>query len=91
MIMNTFDIEKLQNILLQFRISMAFDVLNCLNPEDKVKPFLTVIDEIPARTPQVFIPNFRFKASCLGLRCLFEYNRLRRNFKSSLRLPAQWQ
>lgn len=59
--MSDFNIDKIRNVILQFKIPMAFDVLNCIKKEDKGKSFLVAIDNIPARISIKRIYEFRYR------------------------------
>ncbi len=59
--MPDFDIDKLRNVVLQFNIPMAFDLLNCLNPTDKGKPFLLAINGIPAKIHLQRVYEYRYR------------------------------
>jgi len=55
-----FEIDKLRNIILQFKLPMAFDVLNCLKQGDQGAPFLVVLNDIPAKINIERIYEFRY-------------------------------
>ena len=59
--MSKFNINKLGNIILQFKIPMAFDLLDCLKKEDDGKPFIVVINNIPAKIYIERIYEFRYR------------------------------
>ena len=59
--MADFNVDKLRNVILQFKIPMAFDVLNCMKPGDNGKPFLVIIDDTPARLHFERIYEYRYK------------------------------
>ncbi len=59
--MSDFNIDKLRNVILQFKIPMAFDVLNCMKPGDKGNPFLVAIDDIPAKIHIDRIYEYRYR------------------------------
>ena len=60
--MANFSIDKLRNVILQFKIPMAFDILNCMNPSGNAQPLLVVIDDIPAQIRIERIYEFRYRA-----------------------------
>lgn len=59
--MSKFNINKLRNIILQFKIPMAFDLLDCMKKEDEGKPFIVVINNIPAKIHIERIYEFRYR------------------------------
>lgn len=59
--MTDFNIDKLRNIILQFRIPMAFDVRNCMKKDDQGTPFIVVLDNTPAKIHIERIYEFRYK------------------------------
>ena len=59
--MADFNIDKLRNVILQFKIPMAFDVLNCMKPGDNGKPFLVAIDGIPTKINIERIYEYRYR------------------------------
>jgi len=58
---NKFKIEKLRNVIVEYKIPMAFDLQNCIKEGDEGKPFLVVVDNIPARISIERIYKFRYK------------------------------
>lgn len=58
---NKFEIEKLRNVIVEYKIPMSFDLQNCIKEGDEGKPFLVVIDNIPARISIERIYEFRYK------------------------------
>jgi hypothetical protein len=58
---NKFEIEKLRNVIVGYKIPMAFDLQNCIKEGDEGKPFLVVVDNIPARISIERIYEFRYK------------------------------
>jgi len=57
-----FEIEKLRNVIVEYKIPMAFDLQNCIKEGDEGKPFLVVIDNIPAQIHIERIYEFRYKS-----------------------------
>ncbi len=47
--MEKFNIDKLQNIVVQFKLPLSFDVLDSIGNEVKGEPYLINIDNIPAQ------------------------------------------
>lgn len=58
---NKFEIEKLRIVIVEYKIPMSFDLQNCIKEGDEGKPFLVVIDNIPARISIERIYEFRYK------------------------------
>jgi len=58
---NKFEIEKLRNVIVEYKIPKSFDLQNCIKEGDEGKPFLVVIDNIPARISIERIYEFRYK------------------------------
>jgi len=56
-----FKLEKLKNIILQFKIPLAFDVLSSFKQEDAGPPYIVVIDNVPVRVHFERIYDFKFK------------------------------
>ncbi len=65
--MADFNIDKLRNVILQFKIPMAFDVLNCMKPGDNGKPFLVTINGIPAKINIERIYQYRYRDEAFQL------------------------
>ena len=59
--MSKFNINKLGSIILQFKIPMAFDLLDCMKEEDEGEPFIVVINNIPAKIHIERIYEFRYR------------------------------
>jgi len=59
--MNKFDENKISNVVLQFKIPIAFDVLNSFKEEDNGKPYEIQIDGISARLHFSRIYDFKWK------------------------------
>ncbi|MDL1976348.1 MAG: hypothetical protein LWX55_16575 [Deltaproteobacteria bacterium] len=58
---NKFEIEKLRNVIVEYKIPMAFDLQNCIKEGDEGKPFLVVVDNVPARIRIERIYESRYK------------------------------
>ena len=58
---NKFEIDKLRNVIVEYKIPMAFDLQNCIKEGDEGKPFLVVIDNIPAKISIERIYELRYK------------------------------
>lgn len=58
---SNFDVEKLKNIILQFKIPLVFDVQNSMQKEDAGEPFMIVLNGIPAKLHLERIYDFRYK------------------------------
>jgi hypothetical protein len=56
-----FDLANLKNIILQFRIPLAFDVLNSFKKEDAGNPYFVEINNIPAKIHFERIYDFKYK------------------------------
>ena len=56
-----FKLENLKNIILQFKIPLAFDVLNSFKEDDDGKPYFVVIDNIPVKMHFERVYDFKFK------------------------------
>jgi hypothetical protein len=48
-VMRMFDIERVKNVVIEFTVPFAFDVLNSSKQDHKGKPYLVVINGIPAQ------------------------------------------
>ena len=59
--MSDFNIEELRNVVLQYKLPIAFDILNSTDPGDKGEPYLIQIDNIPALIKTKRIYDFRWK------------------------------
>jgi hypothetical protein len=59
--MTDFNIDRLRNIILQFRIPMAFDVRNCMKKDDQGTPFMVVLNNTPAKVHIERIYEFRYR------------------------------
>ena len=58
--MTDFSIDKLRNVILQFKIPMAFDVLNCMKSTDIGKPYIVTMNNIPAKIHFERIYGYRY-------------------------------
>ncbi|SMG48189.1 hypothetical protein SAMN05661096_03436 [Marivirga sericea] len=59
--MSKFTIDKLQNVIVQMKLPVSFDVLDSLTKENKGKPYMMQIDNIPAKIHFKRIYDFRYK------------------------------
>ena len=58
--MNKFNIDKLQNVVLQMKLPISFDLLDSFSEEDDGKPYIVVINNIPVKIHFKRIYDFRY-------------------------------
>lgn len=59
--MSKFNIDKLKNVIIQLKLPVSFDLLDSFTKEDKGKPYIIQIDNIPAKIHFKRIYDFRYK------------------------------
>ena len=59
--MSKFQLEKLRNVIVQYKLPVAFDILDSIENQNNGEPYLIQIDDIPALIKTKRIYDFRWK------------------------------